>query len=416
VLSHYDAVIWYTANDLVTREAGWAAGNASRLANDMMLEARAYLNWGGKLLYTGQWAGAVENGVAGNQFFDPVANEQCVVGGEVVLDRCQLISDKNDFLQYYLGAYVYNSDGGTDPATGGPFPVLGVGDPYTGASWTLNGADSAQNQAHTGSFLTTSSILPESMYPQFASEAPAVWVRPGGNPFEPYDGSWYVSSHQADVSYKRLLRTINVPATGGEMTFRASYDTEPAWDFVFVEIHDLATNTWVTAPDLNGHTSNATGESCPEGWHELHPWLEQYQGADCSGAGWNAASGRSTGWEEWRIDLTPYAGKQIEVSISYASDWATQGLGVFVDLIRVPGGDGSTSFETGLDGWTMPGSPAGSAPNPNDFERTQSVGFEEGAVVSTVDSLYFGFGFEAITDAQTRADVMRRSMEYLLAP
>jgi Zinc carboxypeptidase len=416
VLSHYDAVIWYTANDLVTREAGWSAGNASRLANDMMLEARAYLNWGGKLLYTGQWAGAVENGVAGNQYFDPVANDQCVVGGGDPLPRCQLISDKNDFLQYYLGAYAYNSDGGTDPDTGEPFPVVGVSDPYTGTSWTLNGADSAQNQVHTASFLTTSSILPESTYPQFASDAPAVWARPGGKPFEPYDGSWYVYSQQADVSYKRLLRTINVPATGGEMTFQASYDTEPEWDFVFVEIHDLATDTWVTAPDVNGHTRNATGESCPEGWHELHPWLEQYQGADCSGAGWNAASGRSTGWEEWRIDLTPYAGKQIEVSVSYASDWATQGLGVFVDLISVPGGDGSTSFETGLDGWTMPGPPAGSAPNPNDFERTESVGFEEGAVVSTVDSLYFGFGFEAITDAETRADVMRRSMEYLLAP
>lgn len=416
VLSHYDAVIWYTANDLVTREAGWEAGNASRLANDMMLEARAYLNWGGKLLYTGQWAGAVENGVAGNQFFDPVANEQCVVGGEVVLDRCQLISDKNDFLQYYLGAYVYNSDGGTDPATGEPFPVLGVGDPYTGASWTFNGADSAQNQAHTGSFLTTSSILPESTYPQFASDAPATWQRPGGAPFEPYDGSWYVYSGQGDATYKRLVRPIAVPAAGGEMTFRISYDTEPAWDFVFVEIHDLATDTWVTAPDLNGHTSNDTGDSCPEGWHELHPWLAQYQGADCSGAGWNAASGRSAGWEEWRIDLTPYAGKQIEVSISYASDWAVQGIGSFVDLISVPGGDGSTSFETGLDGWTVSGPPLGSGANVNDWERTQSVGFEEGAVVSTVDTLYFGFGFEGITGAETRADVMRRSMEYLLTP
>src|SRR3712207_8335223 len=92
----------------------------------------------------------------------------------------------------------------------------------------------------------------------------------------------------------------------------------------------------VTVPDLNGHTSNDTGDSCPEGWHELHPWLAQYQGADCAGAGWNAASGRSAGWEEWRIDLTPYAGRQIEVSISYASDWAVQGIGSFVDLISVP--------------------------------------------------------------------------------
>jgi Zinc carboxypeptidase len=65
VLSHYDTVVWYSGNDLITREPGWTAGNASRLANDLMLEARAYLNAGGKLLYTGQWAGALENGVGG---------------------------------------------------------------------------------------------------------------------------------------------------------------------------------------------------------------------------------------------------------------------------------------------------------------------------------------------------------------
>jgi hypothetical protein len=45
-----------------------------------------------------------------------------------------------------------------------------------------------------------------------------------------------------------------------------------------------------------------------------------------------------------------------------------------------------------------------------------SVGFEEGAVVSTADTLFFGFGFEGITDAATRAAVMGMSMDYLLGP
>ena len=416
VLSHYDAVIWYSGNDLVTRELGWTPGNASRLANDLMLEVRAFLNEGGKLLYTGQWAGGLENGVGGNQFYDPVANEQCVVGGVLVLARCQLIADKNDFVQYYLGAFIYNSDAGTDPDTGAPFPVVGVSDPFDSLGWVFNGADSAQNQVHTASFITTSSLLKPDEYPQFESTAPAVWDTGAAGAFEPFDGSSYVYSNRADVTYKRLLRTINVPGGGGEMTFRVSYDTEPAWDFVFVEINDVAAGTWVTAPDLNGNTSDDTGDSCAAGWHELHPWLEQYQGADCAGAGWNAASGRSAGWEEWRIDLTPYAGKEIQVSISYASDWAVQGLGAFVDLISVPGGDGSTSFETGLDGWTVPGPPPGSAANPNDWERTGSVGFEEGAVVATADTLFFGFGFEGIADAPSRNAVMGRSIDYLLGP
>src|SRR5262249_57801087 len=89
---------------------------------------------------------------------------------------------------------------------------------------------------------------------------------------------------------------------------------------------------------------------------------------------WNAASGGSGGWQQWRVDLSAYAGKQVEVSITYVSDWATQGLGVFVDDVSYPDGT-STSFESNLDGWTVPGPPAGSAPNANDFERIGAGGF-----------------------------------------
>jgi hypothetical protein len=429
VLGHYDAVVWYTGNDLITREPGWTAGNASRLANDMTLEARAYLNEGGKLLYTGQWAGGLENGVGGNQFYDPVANQRCQTPGQPRLARCLLIADKNDFLQYYLGAFIYNSDGGTNPDTGDPFPVNGVGNPYSGAGWTFNGADSAQNQVHTASFLTTSSILKEDAYPQFGSDAPAAWVTGSAGGFEPFDGSRYVFSNRADVTYKRLTRTINVPAGGAEMTFRVSYDTEIHWDHVFVEAHTVGQDNWTTLPDMNGHTSQDTGESCkaengPGGWRTLHPHLDHYQthvGTDsCAPTGttgeWHAASGRSAGWEEWKVDLSRFGGARVEVSISYASDWALQGLGTFVDSVAVSTGEGTTSFEDDadpMDGWTVPGAPPGSDPNPNDWERTGSVGFEEGAVVSTPDTLYFGFGFEGINDAATRAEVMRRSIDYL---
>jgi len=220
------------------------------------------------------------------------------------------------------------------------------------------------------------------------------------------------------VSFKRLMRSFTVPAAGGDMTFRFSYDTEFDWDFVFVEIHDVAADTWVTAPDQNAHTSNDTGQSCPEGWFELHPFLEGYQGADCSGTGWNASSGRSAGWEEWSIDLDPYAGKEIEVSISYASDWAVQGLGAFVDEIALPG-EPVESFEAGLGAWTTPGPPEGSDPNPNDWVRSQDLGFEEGGIVSETPpgvsfaTLYFGFGLEGVDGAAARGDLMDRSLDFL---
>jgi hypothetical protein len=425
VLSHYDAVIWYTGNDFVTRQSGRGPGNVDRLANDMILEMRAFLNEGGSLLYTGKYAGAVESGVAGGQYYDPVANIRCVSAGGHVNRRCQLFSDKNDFLQYYLGAYIYNDDAGTGPT--GPFPINGVEDPFTGLDWLLNGEDSADNQDHTASFVTTSSILPEADYPQFASDAPAVWDTGASGAFEPFDGTKYMYSQRGDVSYKRLMRTIDLTGvTAGDaptLKFRFSYDTEPDWDFVFVEAHTVGQDDWTTLPEANEKTAQDTGESCPEGWFELHPWLERYQGADCSGGNattggeWWADSGRSAGWEQWEIDISDYAGSQVELSISYASDWAVQGLGAFVDKVEVSTGEGDTSFEDDLDpmdGWTIPGPPEGSDPNPNDWLRTGSVGLEEGAAVSTDDTLYFGFGFEGIRGVGARTSVMDRIINHLL--
>ena len=50
---------------------------------------------------------------------------------------------------------------------------------------------------------------------------------------------------------------------------------------------------------------------------------------------WNAASGASAGSEEWVVDLSEYAGQEVELSISYVSDWGTQGIGVFLDDVSV---------------------------------------------------------------------------------
>jgi hypothetical protein len=431
VLGHYEAVIWYRGNDLHVREPGWPGGNTSRLAVDETLEIREYLNEGGKLLYTGQWAGGTENGLGGAQLYDPVDNQQCLGGSPPppteVTARCLNWGDKNDFLQYYLGAYLYVSDAGFDE-NGDPFAINGVDTPFDGppaSAWTLGGGTGADNQVHNASFLATSGILDPNVYPQFESGISAKWDRPGG-PFAPHTGDFYVYSQIADITYKRLAHTITIPAGGATMSFWTSYDTEADWDHLFVEAHTVGQDNWTTLPDLNANTSQATGESCKAensgGWRTLHPQLDHYQTQEgqssCTPTGttgaWNAASGNSGGWQQWAVDLSGFANQQVEVSISYASDWATQGLGVFVDDIEVSTGEGTTSFETGSDGWSVLGAPPGSSPNPNDFNRTTAGGFPEGPSATTADTIYFGFGFEGITDAADRNEVMGRAIAYLL--
>jgi len=428
VLSHYDAVIWYTGDDIITREPGWSGGNASRLALQELYEVRDYLNEGGKVFYTGKYAGHQYAPGHGTQLYDPFANARCLGGPNPAEALCRPLGGSgdnvNDVLEYWFGASLVNEAAGINPDTGDPYDVLGLTGPLAGLSFGFNGTDSAQNQDHNASFITTSGLLPEAGYPQFASHSAANYDRPGG-PFLPHTGSAYVYSQISDISYKRLARTINVPAGGATMSFWTSYDTELDWDHIFVEAHTVGQNDWTTLPDQNGHTTQATGESCKQensgGWRTLHPFLDHYQTQNgpstCDPSGttgaWNAASGGSGGWQQWSVDLSAYAGKQVELSISYASDWATQGLGVFVDDIVVSTGEGSTSFEASFDGWA-PGQPSDSAANGNDFIRTTAAGFPEAAVVTTPDTVYMGFGFEGITDAAVRATVMDRVMGYLL--
>ena len=194
---------------------------------------------------------------------------------------------------------------------------------------------------------------------------------------QPHSGSQYAISQKSEPSYKRLQRTIAVPAGGATLTFWVNRNTEGNWDFLFVEAHTAGQDNWTTLPDANGHTSQDTGRVCPFSL-ELHPFLAHYESANDEGGcdptgttgSWHAASGSSGGWEQWSINLSGFAGSTAEVSISYASDDLFQLPGVFVDDVVVSTGAGTTSFENDgdtMDGWTVPGAPAGSAPNPNDW-------------------------------------------------
>jgi hypothetical protein len=137
----------------------------------------------------------------------------------------------------------------------------------------------------------------------------------------------------------------------------------------------------------------------------LHPQLQHYQtvNADgtCSPKGttgdWHAFTGNSEGWHDWTADLSAYAGKKIEVSISVITDWGTLGLGVWVDDAKVTL-DGAQSsfddFESDTGGWQLGPSAEGSANPVVGWDRVTEE-FQEGAVVATDDTVYSGFGSRA---------------------
>ena len=448
VLSHYDAVLWYTGDDTVTREPGWAAGNASRLAMQELLEVRDFVNDGGRVLYTGQRAGQQYTTALGTQRYDPFENEQCSAD-PAVLARCLALSgsgnSQGDPIEYTFGAAITTAGGGFDPNTGDPFAISGIDDPLTGLTLERNGADSAQNQAIDSSFIATGDFLkvtdPADSFPQFESAPAAEYLSGLSGPFDPHTGQSFMWSQRADEAYKRLTRTITVPAGGATLKFWTSYNLELDFDYMIVEAHTVGQDDWTTLPDANGHTSDdlSTDEACTGGWSNpadtaniLHPFLTHYQTFDpatgtCSNTGtggghWNAANGSSSGWQQFDIDLTPYENNQVEISITALSDWGLQQFpGVFIDDIEVSTGEGSTSFEEDadpMDGWAVSGAPQDvdgiEGPNLNDWVRRGGLGIKEGAVIRAADTLYMGFGFEGISGIATRNNVMERALGYLL--
>ena len=382
VLSHYDVVIWYSGDDFAPDTLP-----GFQIHEDEYLAIRDYLNdYDGKIFVTGQalsWISSVFG------FGD--------------------LSD--DFFQYYLGAFTHVDYGGIDSATGLPFSVVGEeNDPvFGGLSFALSGGSGANNQLQSASFLPTSQFLPH-----FDTTLAARYERPG-SPFSPYSGNYYMYSQQLDIAYKRLGQRFTVPEDNPILSFRASYDIESDWDYAFVEVAPADTDNWTTLPDINGHTTTDTGDSCASGWvDQLHPQLEHYMDTDCNPSGttgtWNALTGNSGGWQEIKIDLSAYAGQSIDLNIAYVTDWATQGLGLFIDTIQV-GSATVQSFESGLGEWQI--STTEGALIANNWERLSGAGFVEGPAIRTPYSVYLGFGFEAIDTAANRTEVMRRVLRYL---
>ncbi|HET9737667.1 MAG TPA: M14 family zinc carboxypeptidase [Solirubrobacteraceae bacterium] len=430
VLSHYDAVIWYTGDDYLTREPGQVPGTGtSRLALDEQVAVRDYLNEGGKVVYAGKHAGQqYAEGYEFRNFGFPQPNEDqqgrwCDADLPESRDGC--IAHTNDFLQYYLGAYIRVENGNAWSPDGSVFPVAGE-DPFApGTSWTFaNQAADPAAGAPTSTFAVTSTIIDNPTYQD--SRRLAGWTRPGAGPFAPFTGQYYMASGADDEAYKRLWTEVDLTgATSGKVKFKMSFDVEQDWDYVFVEARPVGTEQWTTLPDVNGHTSQATGFSCWDGggWGaDLHDRLLNYQTPSrdtCTPTGttgeWHAATGSSNGWQDWEVDLSRFAGQKVEVAIVQASDWAFLNLGAWVDdaTVEVGGATSSqTSFEADAGVWQVGGAPA-STPNPDPQWTRSTEQFQEGAVVGTTDTVYAGFEIATMSTAAERASFIRASLRHL---
>ncbi|MER6996463.1 M14 family zinc carboxypeptidase [Streptomyces sp. NPDC000410] len=376
VLSHFKTVVWYTG--------------AGKPSGPVMFAVRDYLNEGGKLVNAGEES-----------------------GGFVDIGR----ADSNDFAQYYLGAY-HHAGLKTPPG------FAGTG-PFAGTQAVLGDAtDNPLNAA--GAYTVTSDTLDPKQFPQFAGAAAGDY--PGvRTPFEPYEGTTFAAAEHADDSWTRLSRTVDLTGTPASakptLRFQLSYDTEKDYDNVVVEARTVGQDDWTTLPDTGGGTTSETPAECQEGFYiNGHPFLAHYltiQGDTCAPTGttgaWNRFTGSSNGWQPVSVDLSAYAGKQVELSISYITDPGTGGLGVFADdTSLVIGGtpQGEEGFETSLGPWSVTGPPAGSPENATAWARSPAL-FHSYAAVTTRDTVLLGFGLEHVKTATERKQIIGNALSKL---
>lgn len=422
VLGHFRAVVWYLGDNRLTQDQR-DTKVGQNLVRDVAVAERAaattyavrdYLNEGGKLVQTGETAGYYgtqpsNGGLWYGQDGNPSAT--CVQGGN---SECLLLSD--DFHQYYLGAAARVPTRQPTGFTTSSALRNAVGR-FGGPAVAANPLDEA------GAFAVTSDDLPASQFPMFASTAVAAY-RGGANSFGAVSGSWARGLRHQDSSYSRLTRTIDLSAVPASATptlsARLSVDAEPNYDHVIVEARTAGGQDWTTLPDLGGATTTAAPAECETGGLiGIHPALTHYLtvGTTCKASGttgsWNAITGR-TGWRQTRFDLSRWAGRSVEISISYVSDSAVGGLGLLVDDVDVLVGGRSTgvaSFERGDDGWTAAAPPAGSPLPGRRFERLNGL---VSAGVRTRDTVLLGFGVEQVATRTERAALLREALRSIL--
>lgn len=107
--------------------------------------------------------------------------------------------------------------------------------------------------------------------------------------------------------------------TSARLEFDTLYDIEEGWDFGFVQVSADGGETWTTlanASTTTAHDPNA------------HPDIV---------ANLPGLTGYSGGWVHMQFDLTPYAGKPIQLAFRYMTDWAAEGNGNLEPLGAGPG-------------------------------------------------------------------------------
>ncbi len=152
-------------------------------------------------------------------------------------------------------------------------------------------------------------------------------------PEDAHSGSYAFWSNKGDESNMRLTKTLDLTAVSGsvKMSYWMWYDLEEDYDYLYLSASEDG-QSWEIITTPRGTAEDISGNSY--GW------------------GYNGQTG---GWVEETVDLSTYAGKNIQIRFEYVTDAAVNGEGLLLDDIRIDAIGYANDFETSADDWTAEG-------------------------------------------------------------
>ncbi len=155
-------------------------------------------------------------------------------------------------------------------------------------------------------------------------------------PANPHSGSYAFWSNQGDESDMTLTRIFDFTGHTGpiSLSYWTWYDLEKDYDYLYLEASRDGQN-WEILRTPSGTMNNPSGNSY--GW------------------GYNGLSGNGPSWVQEKVDLSQFAGKEIQLRFEYITDAAVTGEGFLLDDVRIPEIGYTTSFESEDGGWAAQG-------------------------------------------------------------
>jgi hypothetical protein len=158
----------------------------------------------------------------------------------------------------------------------------------------------------------------------------------GAIPVEAHSGAYVFYSNQGDESDMTLTRTFDFTQHSGplSLTYWTWYDLEQDYDYLYLTA-SLDGENWQILTTPSGTASDPVGNSF--GW------------------GYTGLSGDGPTWIQEQVDLSQFAGKQVQLRFEYVTDAAVNGEGFMLDDVAVPEIGYFADFESDDGDWSAQG-------------------------------------------------------------